>query len=133
MGWMKCSIICLIITLLILLSSAITEARHFRSIRIAREALEAQFEREKMNVAATNDWPDRMAISRPSILSLVLTVLLLFSNMSSSYGVSFRGIENMQRRMNSKQHLLKLSVSFSPRAVVNVERLPPDGPDPEHH
>lgn len=64
MGWLKCSIICLI-TLLILLSSAITEARHFRSIRIAREALEAQFEREKMNVAATNDWPDRVSPGGP--------------------------------------------------------------------
>lgn len=60
MGWLKSSI-CLI---LLLLSSAITEARHFSSIRIAREALQAQFEREKMNVA-TNDWPERVSPGGP--------------------------------------------------------------------
>ncbi|XP_069149737.1 CLAVATA3/ESR (CLE)-related protein 2 [Solanum lycopersicum] len=50
--------------ILLLLSSALLEARPIRSIRIAREALEEQFEREKAKVGA-HEWPQRVSPGGP--------------------------------------------------------------------
>lgn len=50
--------------LLLLFSSALLEARPIRPIRIAREAFEEQFEREKANYG-TRDWPQRVSPGGP--------------------------------------------------------------------
>ncbi|CAN4084148.1 unnamed protein product [Withania somnifera] len=50
--------------ILLLFSSALLDFRSFRSIRIAREALEEQFEREKANYGA-RDWPQRVSPAGP--------------------------------------------------------------------
>ncbi|CAN4078837.1 unnamed protein product [Withania somnifera] len=50
--------------ILLLFSSALLEARSFRSIRIAREALEEQFDREKAKYGA-HDWPQRVSPGGP--------------------------------------------------------------------
>ncbi|KAK4361176.1 hypothetical protein RND71_020128 [Anisodus tanguticus] len=50
--------------ILLLLSSALLEARSFRSIRIAREALVEQFVRDRENHGA-HDWPQRVSPGGP--------------------------------------------------------------------
>ncbi|KAF3671635.1 hypothetical protein FXO38_00414 [Capsicum annuum] len=55
------SLACII---LLLLSSALLEARPLRPIRIAREALEEEFEREKQKYGA-RDWPQRVSPGGP--------------------------------------------------------------------
>ncbi|CAN4084149.1 unnamed protein product [Withania somnifera] len=50
--------------ILLLFSSALLDARSFRSIRIAREALEEQFKREKVNHGAYY-WPQRVSPAGP--------------------------------------------------------------------
>lgn len=54
----------LICIILLFLSSEITEGRPLKQISIAREALEAQFERAKIN-ENRHEWPERMVPAGP--------------------------------------------------------------------
>ncbi|KAL3522421.1 hypothetical protein ACH5RR_015255 [Cinchona calisaya] len=53
--------VCLV---LLLLSSGISDGRPLKPISIAREALQAQFERVKMN-EINYEWPERVAPAGP--------------------------------------------------------------------
>lgn len=78
-----------------------------------------------------------------SILSSILVLLLIFSlhvNTSVSKATSYRGLENMRRKIDSKQILKKLVNDFGKnleqnhrRLMKGKDRVAPGGPDPQHH
>nr|XP_009804781.1 PREDICTED: CLAVATA3/ESR (CLE)-related protein 5-like [Nicotiana sylvestris] len=78
-----------------------------------------------------------------SILSSIFVLLLIFSshvNISVSRATTYRGLESMRRKIDSKQILSELMNDFGKnleqnhrRVMKGKDRVAPGGPDPQHH
>ncbi|KAK4345047.1 hypothetical protein RND71_035223 [Anisodus tanguticus] len=76
-----------------------------------------------------------------SILSLVFLLLLLFAKVHFSTATSYRGVESIRRKIDSKKILheiifdlgkkMKMQIS-NRRSLVDADRVAPGGPDPQH-
>ncbi|KAK4711092.1 hypothetical protein R3W88_005605 [Solanum pinnatisectum] len=75
---------------------------------------------------------------------LVLVLLMFFSRVKFSVAraaTSYRGVENMRKKIDSQQILRELLVNDLGnkmeqnyrRVMMNKDRVAPGGPDPQHH
>lgn len=79
-----------------------------------------------------------MAKSNFMLSSILVLILLIFSSQvkfSVGKATSYRGVENMRKKIDSKQilrELMKMEQNYR-RIMMNKDRVAPGGPDPQHH
>ena len=68
-----------------------------------------------------------------------LILLILFGQVIAAIATSYRSLEIMQNRLDSRRILRELGFDSSKmkdgkrRTMTNTDRVAPEGPDPQHH